>query len=249
VKKLLSLLALSCLAPSAMAVGNINTLPATQADFRALSEDLSSAISYKPVAPGDALGVTGFDLGIEVTQTRLAKTNAALWNKLSNGGNNNSSLNNSDNLYAAKLHVDKGLPMGFDVGAFYSQILGTNVSVLGGEVRYAILDGDIVLPAVAVRGAVTKMFGVNAMSMDTKSLDISVSKGFAMVKPYLGVGMVWANSSATGNAGGAALAGESFSQGKIFGGINLNLGLTNLCFEMDRTGSARSISGKLGFRW
>jgi hypothetical protein len=42
-----------------------------QEEFRELSRDLGSAFSYKGVTPATPLGLTGFDVGIEVSQTRF----------------------------------------------------------------------------------------------------------------------------------------------------------------------------------
>jgi len=239
-RKLLPLFcALGCLAQSAFAANNITALNLlTQTQFRDLSEDLGSALSYKAVTSAAPLGITGFDMGIEVTQTSMAKS-SQLWGTITGNGNSVS------NLYLPKLQVAKGLPFGIDVGAFYSKVPSTNISLAGAELSYAILDGSMATPAVAVRGAFTKLSGVSELSFDTKSLDISVSKGFAMFTPYAGVGEVWTNINP--NAG--TLTNESFTQNKLFAGANLNLGFTNLAAEWDRTGSARSISAKLGFRF
>ncbi len=42
-----------------------------QAEFERLSEDLSSALSYKAIIPATPLGWTGFDIGFELTATDL----------------------------------------------------------------------------------------------------------------------------------------------------------------------------------
>jgi hypothetical protein len=236
-KKLLVLACTLGIAQPAMA-GNINTLQnLAQGEFRNFSEDLGSALSYKGVAPAEALGVTGFDVGLEVTQTTLAKS-ASLWNKVGTG--------NVSNLYVPKLHVTKGLPLDIDIGAFISTIPTTGINLYGGELRWAFLPGSTVMPAVAVRGSLTKLTGVNQLALDTKGLDVSISKGFAMFTPYAGIGQVWTNSNPNASTG---LAKESFTQGKLFVGGNLNLGLTNLAAEYDKTGAAKSISFKLGFRF
>lgn len=233
-KKLFVLTCTLAIAQPAMA-GNIDISQlANQSEFRNVSEDLGSALSYKGVIPAEPLGITGFDLGIEVTQTDLAKS-ASLWNALSGS--------DISKLYVPKLHVTKGLPLDIDVGAFYSAVPTTDIKFYGGELRWAFMPGSTAMPAVAVRGALTKLSGVNQLSLDTKSLDVSVSKGFAMLTPYAGVGQVWTNSSGTG------FTAESFTQSKLFAGANLNLGMTNLAIEFDKTGAAKSTSFKLGFRF
>jgi len=236
-KKNLSLLCvLGCFVQPVWAA-NISTLGAlTQPEFKLFSEDLGSALSYKAVTPPTPLGVTGFDLGLEATST--AVKNSQLWANASGGSS-------VSNLIVPKLHVYKGLPLNFDVGAFYSAVPSTNIKLYGGELRYAILDGGMALPAVGIRGSLTKLSGVDQLAFSTKSLDVSISKGFAMFTPYAGLGTVWVDS--TPNV--APLVKETFRQNKIFAGGNLNFGLVNFAFEYDKTGSAPSYSAKLGFRF
>ncbi|MDP2762876.1 MAG: hypothetical protein Q8O64_21160 [Sideroxyarcus sp.] len=237
-KKLLVLTATLAFAQPALA-GNIDisALGGVQSDFRNVSEDLGSALSYKGVAPAESLGITGFDLGLEVTQTSLAQS-AALWQALSG--------NDISNLYVPKLHVTKGLPLDIDIGAFFSTVPSTGIKLYGGELRWAFMPGSTTMPAVAVRGSLTKLSGVNQLSLNTKGLDFSISKGFAMFTPYAGIGKVWTTSTPDA---ATSLSEESFSQNKLFVGANLNLGLTNLAAEYDKTGEAKSVSLKLGFRF
>ncbi|GAB4413982.1 MAG: hypothetical protein OHK0054_03130 [Sideroxydans sp.] len=237
-KKLLVLTCALSLAQPALA-GNINlgNLTGGQTAFRNVSEDLGSALSYKGLVPAESMGVTGFDLGLELTRTELAKS-ASLWNSLSGS--------DISNLYVPKLHVTKGLPLDIDVGAFFSAVPTTNIRLYGGELRWAFLPGSTAMPAVAVRGSLTKLSGVNQLSLDTKGLDVSISKGFAMFTPYAGIGQVWTNSTPDAATG---FTKESFSQGKVFVGGNFNLGFTNLAAEYDKTGGAGSFSMKLGFRF
>ena len=59
-----------------VAAKDINIQPLNQGDFRALSEDLGAALSYKPLTPTTPLGLTGFDVGIAVTGTKLENRTA-----------------------------------------------------------------------------------------------------------------------------------------------------------------------------
>lgn len=238
-KFLLLPLALGIAQPAMAGTINLGALTGTsaQADFRNVSEDMGSALSYKAVTPAASLGIIGFDVGVEVTQTSLAKS-ASLWNSISG--------KNISNLYVPKVHVAKGLPLNIDIAGFVSTVPTTGISLYGGELRWAILPGSMVTPAVAVRGSLTKLSGVNHLAFDTKGLDVSISKGFAMFTPYAGIGQVWVNSTPDASLG---LNKESFTQKKLFAGANLNLGLTNLALEADKTGAAKSVSFKLGFRF
>lgn len=229
---------LGCLTQPVWAT-NISTLGAlAQPEFKSFSEDLGSALSYKAVTPPTPLGVTGFDLGLEVSSTKMQ--NSALWSTATNGGSSLSSM------IVPKLHAFKGLPLNIDIGAFYSAVPTTNIKLYGGELRYAILEGGVALPAVGIRGSMTKLTGVDQLSFGTKGLDLSISKGFAMFTPYAGVGRVWVDSTPIASTG---LTKETFHQSKVFIGGNLNFGLANFALEYDKTGSAPSYSAKLGFRF
>lgn len=236
-KKLALVCLLGCFTQPVFAANNIDTLQnLAQTEFKLFSEDLGSALSYKAITPAEPTGVTGFDLGIEVTSTEMK--NSQLWVQATG-----TSL---DSMILPKLHIHKGLPFDIDIGAFYSAVPSTNITLYGGELRYAILDGGMAVPAIAIRGAMSKLSGVDQLDLSTSSLDISISKGFAMFTPYAGVGTVWVKSTPDATTG---LAEEKFQQAKTFAGININFGITNFAVEYDKTGEAASTSVKLGFRF
>ena len=239
--KLLCLVFVSTFVSLAAQADDLDNLGAlTQTKFQTLSEDLTAALSYKAVAPAEPLGVTGFDIGIEVTGTSLKS--ADIWKDVTG-----SSLST---LPLAKLHAHKGLPFGIDLGAVYSTAPGSNIKLMGGELRYAILEGNVALPAVAVRGAMTKLSGVDQLEFSSKSVELSVSKGFAMVTPYVGVGKVWSISTPQSTASiPLTLKEEKNTATKLFAGANFNLGLVNLAGEFDKTGNNNSYSIKVGLRF
>src|SRR6267378_1109414 len=219
------------------AASNIDQLQnLSQPQFRALSEDLGAALSYKPLTPTTPLGITGFDLGLAVTATKIK--NSDLLQRAGAG--------NHSTLPVPSLRVHKGLPLGLDVGVMVGAVPGTNIKLYGGELRYAIVPGGAALPAIGIRGSYTKLTGVDQLDFDTKGVDLSISKGFLMFTPYGGIGKVWASSTPNGIP---ALSKESLSLNKVFVGANLNFGLMNLAFEGDRTGKASSYGAKLGFRF
>lgn len=227
----LSAATLPALASNIDQIQNLN-----QADFRALSEDLGAALSYKPLTPTAPLGVTGFDLGLAVTATKLENSSA-----LANAGGGNHST-----VALPSLRLNKGLPLDIDVGAMAGAIPGTNIRVWGGELRYALVPGGTATPAIGIRGSYTKLAGVDELDLNTKAVDLSISKGFLMFTPYAGVGKVWVASTPVGIS---APTKESFSLNKVFAGINLNFGAANFAFEGDRTGKATSYGAKVGLRF
>lgn len=226
------------LAATAAQSADLNTIGRlSQDEFRLLSEDLAATLSFKPLIPSEALGTTGFDLGVAATATRIQ--NGTILSKASN----NEAV--STTLAAPSIRLHKGLPWNVDVGLVYTSVPDLPYKSYGGEVRWAFLPGSTVLPAVALRGAFTGTSGVDQLKLSTTSLDISVSKGIAMFTPYGGVGMVWVSSKPNV---GPTLAEEKFNLTKVFAGVNINLGL-NVALEVDSTGGATSYGVKAGIRW
>ena len=208
----------------------------TPADFKDFSKDLTGALSYKAVQPAEAMGLTGFDVGIELGVTELKHSN--VW-KLASG-------NDENWLPVPKLHISKGLPFDFNIGGFYTQVPDSNIKLWGAELSYAIIAGSTLTPALAVRGAYTKLSGISELDFETKSIDVSVSKGFLMFTPFIGVGHVWADSTPDASTG---LASVSIKESKIFAGLNFNIALGNLAIEADKTGDNITYSAKLGLRF
>jgi hypothetical protein len=217
-------------------INQIQTL--TQDEFHALSEDLGAALSYKPLTPAAPLGVLGFDMGVAVTATKLQ--NSAVFAKA--GGGDHSTV------AVPMLRLNLGLPLDIDVGAMYGAVPGTNIRLAGGELRYAIVSGGTAVPAIGLRGSYTKLTGVDQLEFDTKGVDLSISKGFAGISPYAGVGKVWVASTPVGMPAGTPVK-ESFSLNKAFVGVNFNFLAVNIALEGDRTGSATSYGAKVGLRF
>lgn len=227
-------LAFATLSMPAIAASDFNLLPTlSQTEFAKLATDFTAAASYKGVAPAESLGIIGFDIGAELSSTKLK--HADVWKK---AGFDDS------NLYMPKLHVHKGLPFNIDIGASLTAVPDSDIKLVGAEIKYAIIEGGTASPAIAIRGAATRLFGVSQLDLETRSVEVLVSKGFLMLTPYAGVGKVW--GSLTPNV--LNLKKESPTANKVFVGLNVNLGIANVAAEIDRTGDNASISVKLGFR-
>ncbi len=228
------LLAAAALCAPAFAADDLDNLrDLTQAEFGKLAKDITAAGSYKGVSPAEPLGVTGFDIGVELSSTKME--HGDIWKKAGA---------DASTLYMPKVHIHKGLPFNIDVGASMAAVPGTDIKLLGGEIKYAFVAGNTALPAVSVRAAMTRLLGVDQLDLDTRSLELTVSKGFLNVTPYAGIGKVW--GTATPHIG--SLTKETPSGNKVFAGVNFSLGLANLAAEADSTGGNKSVSVKLGFR-
>lgn len=229
---------LSCLIAVPAAADELNQINVlTQAEFRQLSEDLGSVLSYKAILPAEPLGIAGFDVGASVTVTKIE--NNAVWDRANSG-------DTSSTVVVPKIFVHKGLPLGIDIGAFYSSVPDSNISLWGAELRYALLQGGVATPALGLRATYSELSGVDQLAFDTKGLELTISKGFANFTPYAGVGRVWVTSTPVGVSG---IDKEDFGLNKYYVGGNFNLGIINLVVEGDRTGDVSSYGVKLGWRF
>jgi hypothetical protein len=193
----------------------------TQSAFKNLSEEAGTALSYKNMSPAEPLGITGFDVGLEGSFVSISTGNNNYWEKAFS--NNAPSI-----LVLPKIRVQKGLPFGVDVGAMYSYLPGSNIKLFGAEVSYAILEGSIATPALKVRGTYTKLTGVNDLAFQTTGIDASISKGFLLLTPYAGVGMVRIDSKPQGDLqrlstlAGSPLNEEKIWQSRYFVGLKIS---------------------------
>lgn len=211
----------------------VNTL--SQSEFVLMSEDLAAAFSYKAGAPAEPLGTTGFDVGVAVSVTDLVD-NKTVWDKVVSGG--------LDAIVVPKLYLQKGLPFDIDVGAYLTVVPGSNVKAWGAEIKYAIIGGGMALPAVAVRASATSLFGADQFTLKTQSVDVSVSKGFALLTPYAGLGQVRSTNTPEGNASG--LQAVDTSETRAFIGAAFTPGIVNIVLEADTVGGVGSYNIKFG---
>ena len=221
---------LSCHAADFPRVGTL-----AQDEFHRLSQDLGAAFSYKGVTPATSLGITGFDVGIEVTDTKVE--NSRLF-ALAGAGD-------QSHIVVPKFHVNKGLFAGLDIGAFIAGSPDISASLYGADLRYALMEDSLARPAIAMRISGTRATGLGDLRVSTAAFDVMVSKRFTAITPYAGAGSVRVQSKVSGSA----LAEEKFNRSRVFGGLNVNLLAINLAFEAEKMGGNTSLSAKVGWRF
>jgi hypothetical protein len=232
-----TLLGLSLLCPisQAQSIDDLSTL--TQAELADFSRDLSAASHYKSTTPAEPLGILGFDVGIGYSNTQLS--HPEIWQKV------DSSASRSDSLSLTRLQVHKGLPFGLDVGASYSLMPNGNAKIFGAELRYAIWEGSVLWPALAVRGSYARTEGIDVLEAEHTGIELTASKGILMFTPYIGVGYVRSHI----NPKGTRLDSVSVSQEKVFIGSNVNFLGINGVAEIDNTDGRSTFSLRLGIRF
>lgn len=199
----------------------------TQSMFKDLSEQIGLAVAYHPLAPAEPLGLLGFDIGVEVTAPDIDESEQ-FWTVV------NPDL--PSYLAFPKLHAQKGLPFGVDVGLVYSQVPSSNIGMWGAELKWAILKGTIATPALAIRGSYTTLFGVDNLDVSTYGADLSISKGFGPFTPYAGIGQIATKASsdaASADPGNPQLQDESTSATHGFIGAKLSFLMLSFVAEAD----------------
>lgn len=237
IKKTAIATALCALSVTASADNNFSDLANIGQDsFQSIAENLAAATVYKAIAPAEPLGVTGFDVAVGLSRTEI---DSDAFELASSGDWDLSALP------LLRVSAQKGLLFNFDVGASYTLVPGTDINVLGAEVRYAIVDGGIATPAIAVRAAYSILKGVDELEFSNKSVDISISKGFLTFTPYAGIGKVISNGKAVGFD---TLEDVEIDETRIFAGLNANFGI-NVGLEMDSMAGQQTVSAKVGMRF
>jgi hypothetical protein len=207
----------------------------SQGEFRQLSEDLGAALAYKGVIPATALGPLGFDIAVGVSATEVRHGGV-----FARAGNRD-----SDALFVPKVQVSKGLPFGLDLGAFVGVASNVDTPLLGADLRYALVNDGVAMPAVALRLSGTRLGEVGGLRLSTAAADVLVSKRLAVVTPFIGAGVVRTRARFAGDA----LAEESFNRNRLFVGLNVNLVLLNVALEAEKLGDNTSLSAKAGWRF
>lgn len=209
--------------------------------FNTLAKDLVAALSHKSLTPAEPLGITGFDIGIGLS---VVQTDSDLPWSITTG-------NDKSYLTIPRVSLHKGLPFDIDVGGFYATVPGTGIQFFGGEVKYALIEGNAALPAVAVRGAATRLSGIEQLDLETRSLELVISKGLANFTPYAGVGKVWGDVTPKGSAltGALRLTEQSPQLERAFVGVNFAVFLGSIALEVEKTGENLGASAKIGIRF
>jgi hypothetical protein len=185
-----------------------------QSEFKDLSKELGSLLAYRNLAPAAPLGLTGFDIAVQGSFISI-KDESGAWKK---------ATKDSAPSYIGfpTVRVRKGLPLGIDIGAMYAYVPDSNVKLYGAEVSKAILEGGVASPAFGVRGTWTKLDGVKDLDIQTAGVDATISKGFLILTPYAGGGMVWIESNPKGNLSKFNLKTESMWQPRGFVGMKIS---------------------------
>ncbi|MCA9561874.1 MAG: hypothetical protein KC561_00225 [Myxococcales bacterium] len=161
---------------------------ADEESFRNLSRDLGYIFSPKGLSPGETIGEVGFELSYELN-LNVIDSDADYWQ---------TAVEDRDPdpvMVVSQIHVTKGLPFSFEVGAVLSHLFGSEMWALGGEVSWAIHEDYFYpVPNLGVRGFVNNVLGSSDINLTTAGFDLVADwpvgiNGVASFTPYIGYNM------------------------------------------------------------
>ena len=194
-----------------------------QTEFNGIVTEAGRLTAYRSMSSAEPGGLTGFDIGVAITGVEV---DSALWSRFI--------PDNEDAIAVPRLMVRKGLPLNIDIGAFYADVSDYDITMQGAEIQWAILEGTAATPALALRGSYTELDAAGEMEVKTTAADLVVSKGFAMLTPYAGIGTVGYEGKYTGGNPLVTLADFDDSDTRIFAGLQFAIALLNITAEYEQ---------------
>lgn len=203
---------------------------ASASAFSAFHSRFSSSAYFYPRHGAAPLGLTGFDVYADASLDQsfgdepFASGPAA-------GRAVDGDLT-EDSLVVARVGARKGLPGGIDLGLSYGKVLESDIKLISAELQWAILEGSAVQPALSLRVTGTRTSGSETYDLDQYGAELLLSKGFTVLTPYLGVGLVHSQGTLD-RAIGPDLE-ETDQRSVLYGGVTLNLLLPKITVEIEK---------------
>lgn len=198
---------------------------ATPDDFRSFHRRFSSDAYFYPRHGASPLGLVGFAIYADATYDRDFDGEPFVATAIDGdftGGF----------LSVARVGARKGLPGGIDLGLSYGRTLGGDVKLVSAELQYALIKGGLLSPALGVRVTGTRTTGSGAYDLDQYGAELLLSKGFTVLTPYIGAGVVRSKGTLESSLGTSLE--DTTTRGVIYGGLTLNLLLPKITFEVEK---------------
>ncbi len=157
--------------------------------FRALVQDFGQVIAPRLASPAETLGEAGFAFNTMISMSVVDDTQEH-WQLAVEDGDPSSTW------ATGHVQIRKGLPFSFEVAGNMGYVFGSEMFMLGGDLKWAINEGFYYFPDLAFRGSVNTLMGSRDMNLYTAGGDMSISKAFGIagtmvVTPYLGYQLLW----------------------------------------------------------
>ncbi|MDP3236332.1 MAG: hypothetical protein Q8S33_25385 [Myxococcales bacterium] len=165
--------------------------PRANGNFRVFARQLAAVMSSTNGMPPETLGHSGFAFSADFTYYAVDTSSLPTLGSFRGA------------TWFPSVHLRKGLPFSFEVGARASWFPESRMGMGGLELKWALNEGFAYLPDIAVRGFVNKIINTRDFDLTSGGLDLGIGKQFAIagmvtLTPYAGWSLVFVGSS-TGN--------------------------------------------------
>jgi hypothetical protein len=143
-----------------------------------------------------------------------------------------------------RVSARKGLPAKIDLGASYARALDGDGELASVDLQWALLDGGAVSPALAFRLVGQRSLDDGPYELEQYGAEVLLSKGFAVLTPYVGAGVLY--SDGTFDLAGGGSHGSDFNSGFVYAGVTLNLLLPKINVELQE-GETLTGAVRIGF--
>ena len=153
--------------------------------FELLTRDLGLSLSPKGLSTAETIGEAGFEYAYELI-FNIVDASTDYWEAAVEDEDPN------DLLLVSQLHVTKGLPFSFEIGAVLSHLSDSGIWGLGAELSWAFHEDFFYpVPDLGIRGFVNHTLGASDLSLTTAGFDVLVDlpfgvNGVVQLTPYVG---------------------------------------------------------------
>jgi hypothetical protein len=198
---------------------------APEEDFREFNRRFAMAAYHYPRHGAAPLGLIGFDIYADAAVDQEFGDEEFVRTVLDDDLT-------GDLLTVVRVGARKGLPAGIDIGLAYGRAVETDIELISADVQWAILDGGALSPALSLRVTGTRTMGSDVYDLDQYGAEILLSKGFAVLTPFVGAGVVRSVGSLDSSLG--RTFEDSETRGVLYGGLTLNLLLPKITVEVEK---------------
>jgi hypothetical protein len=166
--------------------GKLRYTAEANGNFRIFANELGAALTSVNLMPPSTLGHLGFAVNADLSVISFRTHSFLMPTEVPSNGA----------ILSPSLHVRKGLPFSFELGARAGWIEQSSMVLGTVELKWAINEGFENWPDIGVRGHLTRLLNARDFELFATGVDLGVGKRFVIadtvaVTPYLGWNLVW----------------------------------------------------------
>lgn len=140
-----------------------------------------------------------------------------------------------DALAVYRVGARKGLPGRIDLGVSLAKTLdGEDMDLVSAELSWAILEGSVATPALQLRLTGTQTLDADVYDLEMYGAELLLSKGFPIVTPYIGGGVVHAEGTFDRSGRALPTVTTDGTEALAFVGATFNFALFKITAEVER---------------